>query len=76
VDESEGKYFISNDSNPYQVNVFSITQSDHTPNTVLIKGKKDRRIKDLIESYQDGSVYYESMSLKNIFYEIIRLYLM
>lgn len=76
VDWSEGKYFISHDKDPYQEIVFSLTQSDHSPNTMLLKGRKDRFLSDFVENYKLGNVYYEDINLKNIFFEIIKLFLL
>lgn len=75
LDPIEGKYFISKDKDPYTKTVFSLTQSDHSPNTFLLKGRKDRFLADFIENYKLGNVYYEDINLKNVFFEIIRLFL-
>ena len=53
--------------------VYSITLDDHTPNTMLLKGGKSLILKGFIDNYKLGNVYFESMNLKNITYEIIRL---
>lgn len=75
LDAGEGKYFVSYDKDPYQQTVFSLTQSDHSPNTYLLKGRKDKFLKDFVENYKIGNVYYEDINLKNVFFEIIRLFL-
>jgi hypothetical protein len=76
IDTTEGKYFVSKDSDPSRQSLYCLTQSDHSPNTMLTKGKKDWRIKEFIDNYQLGNVYFEDINLKNVFFEIIRLFLL
>jgi hypothetical protein len=76
VDWSEGKYFVSKDKDPYQELVFCLTQSDHSPNTMLLKGRKDRMLSEFVENYKLGNVYFEDINIKNIFFEIIKLFLL
>jgi hypothetical protein len=76
IDFSEGKYFVSKDKDPTRTSIYCLTQSDHSPNTFLTKGTKDRRIKEFIRNYQLGNVYFEDINLKNVFFEIIRLFLL
>lgn len=76
VDWGEGKYFISEDKDPYQTLTFSLTQSDHSPNTMLLKGRKDKFLGDFVDNYKLGNVYFENINLKNIFFEIIKLFLL
>jgi len=72
-DSSVGRYFVSKDLDPSCKMVYSITLDDHTPNTMLLKGGKSLILKGFIDNYKLGNVYFESMNLKNITYEIIRL---
>lgn len=73
IDWGEGKYFVSSDIDPTCGMIYSITQSDHSPNTMLLKGRKSRILTEFIQNYQLGNVYYESMNIKNIVFEIVRL---
>jgi hypothetical protein len=75
VDYIEGKYFVSDDIDPFCKLIYSITLQDHTPNTMLLKGGGSRVLKDFIDNYKLGNVYYENMNVKNLVYEVIRLYL-
>lgn len=75
VDETVGCYFVSEDIDNFCKLIYSITLTDHTPNTMLLKGGKSRVLKDFMENYKLGNVYFESMNVKNVVYEIVRLYL-
>lgn len=76
IDYSEGKYFVSKDKYPDCKIIYSITLDDHTPNTMLLKGGRSRNLKDFIENYELGNVYFEDINIKNVVYEIIRLSLL
>jgi len=75
-DYSVGKYFVSYDTDPSSKLLFTITLDDHTPNTMLLKGRKSRILTDFTEQYKIGNVIFEDMNIKNVCYEIIRLFLM
>lgn len=74
VDYSVGKYFVSYNHNK-QVNTYVLTLADHRPNTMVIKGKS-RILKRFIENYRLGNVWYEDVNIKNITYEMVRLFLL
>lgn len=76
IDWSAGKYYISKDKDPYQELLFCLTQEDHSPNTLLLKGRKDRILAEFVDNYKLGNVYFEDINLKNVFFEIIRLFLL
>jgi hypothetical protein len=76
IDYSMGKYFISKNIDEYCKIIFSITLDVHTPNTMLLKGGQSVILKNFINQYKLGNVYYESMNIKNVVYEIIRLSLL
>lgn len=74
IDYSAGKYFVSQDVDPSNLNVYSLTVEDHTPNTMLLNGiTKSFHFKPFIENYKLGNVYFESQKIKNIVYEVIRM---
>lgn len=75
-DYKQGLYFVSKDVDPNNKFIFTLTMQDHTPNTQLIKGTKINMIECFIKYYKLGRVRYESINLKNITYEIIRLFLL
>ena len=74
-DYNVGKIFVSQD---YNLNsyVFACTTNDHLPNTMLLSTVRDYNvIKTFIKNYKMGNVYYESVKIKNIMKEIVRLLL-
>lgn len=75
VDYSAGKFWVSKDIDTSFKVTYSLTLADHTPNTLLLKGKSTV-LKYFVENYKIGNVYFESMNIKNITYEIMRLFLL
>ena len=76
ISYSEGKYYVSNDIDPSCKLIYSITLDDHSPNTMLIKGKQSKILGEFTKNYQMGNVIFEDMNIKNVTYEIIRLFLL
>lgn len=76
IDYIAGKYYVSKDIDPYCKLLFCITQDDHTPNTMLIKGKSSKILRQFTEAYKIGCVVFENINIKNICYDIIRLFLL
>ena len=71
---SQGKIWVSYD---YDINYsqYVLTKEDMTPNTLLISSLKDsRNFKQFVEQYKNGNVYFENMNIKNMAYEVMRLY--
>lgn len=76
ADYGEGKMYVSYDIDPSYPLVYSFTTKDHKPNTMLIKSKsKTGYVKNFIENYTMGNVYFESMDIKNLTYEVIQMIL-
>lgn len=76
LDISEGKMYVSEDIDPSYYLTYSFTIKDHSPNTILIKNKnKYGHLKMFIEAYKNGCVYFESMNVKNLTYEVIQMIL-
>lgn len=74
VDYSIGKFFVSKDVDPCFKMVYCITLDDHTPNTLLLKSSnKSIFFKTFIQNYKDGNVYFESMKIKSVVYNVIKL---
>ena len=70
----DGRLYVSEKFDPYCKMVYALTQKDHKPNTVLIKNvNKSHMLKTFIEYYKCGEVRFESMKVKNIFLEVIKL---
>jgi hypothetical protein len=74
VDYSIGKFFVSKDTDPYFKTVYCITLDDHSPNTLLLKSvNKSIYFKNFIDSYKEGDVFFESMKIKSVVYNVIKL---
>lgn len=74
VDYSEGKMWVSEDIDPSYVIVYSLTLKDHQPNTMFLKTRgKSGQFKAFIENYKIGNVYFESINIKNMCYEVIQM---
>lgn len=74
VDVTEGKMYVSKDIDPSYPIVYSITMKDHNPNTMFLKNRgKALHFKAFIDNYSLGNVRFESINIKNICYEVIKL---
>lgn len=74
ADFNEGKMYVSKDIDPSYPLVYSITMKDHKPNTMFLKNKnRSGHFKMFIEMYQLGNVRFESINIKNICYEVIKM---
>lgn len=74
VDYSVGKYFVSKNFDK-NMKTYVLTLADHRPNTMVIKGRSTI-LKRFVENYRLGNVWYEDVNIKNITYEMIRLFLL
>lgn len=73
-DYLEGKMYVSKSIDPSYPIVYSITMKDHNPNTMFLKNKsKAIHFKLFLENYQLGNVRFESINIKNICYEVIKM---
>lgn len=76
ADFNEGKMWVSEDTDPSYILIYALTLKDHSPNTMLLKTKTQKsHFKTFIENYKMGNVYFESMNIKNLCYEIIQMLL-
>ena len=74
LDMNEGKMWVSEDIDPSYLITYTLTLKDHQPNTMLLKNKRRASsFYKFIECYKQGNVYFESMNIKNICYEVIRM---
>ena len=70
------RYIISKDIDETCKIVYALKISDHTENTNLIKNMKSSTLlKNLINAYKNGAVYFEDMKIRNEIYEIFRAFL-
>lgn len=74
VDYTEGKYYVSNDKDPFCKLVYAFTTPEHNANTLLISSiKKSPLLYPFFENFKIGNVRFESMDIKNVFYELIKI---
>lgn len=73
IDYDVGLQFVSKDFDPSSKLVYSLTVDDHAPNTMLLKGYKQGLVAQFIKNYKLGLVRFESINIKNICSEIIKL---
>ena len=74
ADFNEGKMWVSNDVDPSFLLVYSLTLKDHSPNTMFLNsvGRKGH-FRTFIQAYKDGRVRFETMNVKNLTYEVIKM---
>lgn len=76
ADFNEGKMWVSEDIDPSYSLVYALTIKDHKPNTMLYKAKQGKiHLKNFVENYKIGNVYFENMNIKNMCYEVISMVL-
>lgn len=73
IDYNEGLQFVSKDTDPSNKAIYCLTMSDHSPNTMLLKGHKSVLVEQFIKNYKIGVVRFESINIKNICAEIIKM---
>ena len=72
-DFTEGKMWVSSAIDPSGL-MYSFTMKDHRPNTMLFKSKnKTYWLKNFFEAFKQGTLYFETMNIKNMCYEILKL---
>lgn len=75
-DDSESRLYVSEDIDPSYPLTYAITIKDHQPNTMLVQSlSKQGHLKAFIENYKEGNVYFESINIKNIAYEVLKLFI-
>lgn len=74
ADFIEGKMYVSTAVDPSYILIYAITMKDHKPNTMFLKNKnKAGHFKTFLDAYENGNVRFESINIKNICYEVIKL---
>lgn len=72
----EGKMWISEAVDPYGL-TYAMTMEDHSPNTMFLKSKAGSMcLKRFVECYKYGYVRFETMNIKNITYEVMKMILL
>ena len=71
-----GKMFISSHYDKNSPYIFTTTLENHKPNTLLLKSAKQYKCwANLLKQFKIGNVYFESIKIKNIVYELFSLIL-
>lgn len=73
TDRMTGYLYVSNDIDHNCKFCYAITQADHAPNMVLLKGHVSPMIDRFLLWYKKGFVRFENMNIKNICQEILKL---
>ena len=73
-DNLQWLYYVSADVDLKYPKMYSVTTDDQKPNLMLIKSaSKLAWMKNLISAYQMGAIRYESIKLKSMFRDIMRM---
>lgn len=73
VDHKTNLYYVSLDYDKLNPFMYCLTMDDHSPNTMLLKGRESSLINKFIDHYKFGCVRFETQNLKNLCNEIIKL---
>ena len=74
ADFTAGMRYVSKQIDPSFPLIYSITMKDHQPNMMFLKNKnRSNHFKVFLEAYQMGTLRFESINIKNICYEVIKL---
>lgn len=75
VSYNEGKMWVSHDYDKFHNVCYALTTEDMKPNTlVMTKLKRSQNFMMLIENFQLGNVYFESLSIKTTVVDLIKQY--
>ena len=74
VDMMAGLMWVSDQIDPNYPIVYSVTMKDHRPNTLFLKSRNHAiHFNKFIQAYKDGCVRFESILIKSLCYEVIKL---
>lgn len=70
----DGLMWVSEQYDPGYPVVYSITMKDHRPNTMFLRSRRQaQHFNMFIQAYKDGCVRFESILIKSMCYEVIKL---
>lgn len=70
----QGKFWVSSDCES-DTKEYALTKEDHSPNSLLLAGlKSSATFKAFSEAFQNGYLYFENQNIKNICFEIMKMY--
>ena len=73
IDSGQGKLYVSNDVRPNSILNYTFVIDEHRPNTMLVKNRSSPYIKLFYQCYADGLMRFESVKIKNLVEDIIRI---
>lgn len=74
VNGQDGFIYVSYDIDPNYPFRYALCKADHTPNTILIESlRRYRPFQMFIKAFQTGGVYFETMDIKNMVYEMFAM---
>jgi len=74
VDYQEGKFYVSENIDPFFKICYTITNEDHEPNMILIRrANKAILFKTFLDAYKDGIVYFENQKVKSVVMDIVKM---
>lgn len=73
TDIKAGRQYVSNDIDPSNKIEYALTLNDHSPNTLLLKGYKTPLLQGFIKSYKLGLVRFETVNIKNICADLLKV---
>lgn len=73
ADFNAGQMFVSKSIDPSGIN-YSFTLKDHSPNTMLFKSvRSSYYLKKFMDCFKGGNLYFETMDIKNMCYEVLKM---
>lgn len=76
ADYNVGRMWVSEDIDPSYILKYSLTLKDHKPNMMFVKNiNKHPQFKAFIENYKNSLVFFENMNVKNMCYDIIKIFI-
>lgn len=74
VSMTEGLMWVSDQVDPSFPIVYSLTLKDHRPNTLFLRSRTQAtHFNKFIQAYKDGCVRFESILIKSLCYEVIKM---
>lgn len=64
-DIKSGELYISNQYDPYALITYAINPDDHDERTILLRGKINACMQNIITHYRLGSLFFENQTIKN-----------
>lgn len=74
ADFKTGILYVSADANPVYPVSFALTNDDHSPNTLIVRGRRNPYIDMLLKCYDAGAVRFESQKIKSVIINAVGLF--